>query len=267
VRQLVGGGHRVRVLVRDPARLGAHDPAVEVVRGDLTLPETLDRALEDIEQAFLVAPAMVLPRAAEHFSTAAARRGARHLVMVSSSAITIEPPAAIGRWHLTAEEQVKASGLAWTLLRPGNYASNTLRWAGSIRSQGAVFGPNGHGQTAPIDPRDIASVAVCALTRTGHESQTHVLTGPALLTPIEQVEKIGAAIGKALRFVEVPEAAARAGMLKAGLSEILADAILELIRSASSGRGAVVTRTVGEITGVEARTFDEWARDHAASFA
>jgi uncharacterized protein YbjT (DUF2867 family) len=266
LRLLVDGGHRVRALVRNPSKLARLDSTVEVVQGDYLQADTLAPAFVGIEKAFLVAPAIDLARAAEHFSTAAARGGARHLVMVSSATISMEPPTTIGRWHLAAEERVKASGLAWTLLRPGNYASNSLRWAGSIRAQGAVFAPGGAGRTAPIDPRDIGAVAAKALTSPGHEGRTHVLSGPELLTPVEQVQKIGAAIGKALRFVDVPEAAARGGMLKAGMSEVLVDAILELIRAAATGHGAAVTSTVHDVTGVAARSFDEWVRDHSVAF-
>jgi uncharacterized protein YbjT (DUF2867 family) len=267
VRQLVSGGHRVRVLARDPAKLAHLGAEVDVVQGDLTSPSSFAHAFSGVERAFLLAHAHDLPAVSASFAAAAKAGGVRHVVLVSSATILIEPKTTIGGWHLAAEENVKASGLAWTMLRPGNFASNALRWAGTIRTQGAVYAPNGDAKTAPIDPRDIASVAVKTLTTPGHEGATHVLTGPTVLTPKEQVDVIGAAIGKALRFVDVPDAAARAGMLKSGMSESLADAVLELLRPSRSGAESIVTASVREVTGVEARTFGAWARDHAGAFA
>ncbi len=262
LRQLVQGGHRVRVLARDPAKVAPLGAAGEVVRGDLTSPASLEGCFVGVRKALLMAPAHELPTVAEHFAASAKRAGVQHLVLVSSATILIDPRTVIGGWHLAAEEHVKGSGLRWTMLRPGNFNSNALRWAGSIRAQGAVFAPLGDGKTAPIDPRDIASVAVHALTREGHEGETHVLTGPDHLSPKEQVACIAEAIGKPVRFVDVSEAAARAAMLKSGMSETLADAVLELMRASNS----VKTDAVREITGEPPRTFAEWAKEHAAAF-
>jgi uncharacterized protein YbjT (DUF2867 family) len=268
-RLLVGAGQQVRGLTRDvskaPASLGA---GVSLVQGDFARPETLPAALAGVEKAFFVANAG--PRLAEVggvFFDAARDAGVRHVVAVSSGTVEYEPPGAIGRWHLALEERLKATGLAWTMLRPGNFASNTLRWAPMIRTQGAVFAPHGDGKTAPIDPRDIAAVAFAALTGQGHERTTLTLTGSEVVTPREQVEKIGAVLGKPLRFVEVPEEGARAGMLRAGMPEVMADALLEVIRTGARSGKAFKTTTVRDVTGNVARSFDDWLRDHVAAFA
>jgi uncharacterized protein YbjT (DUF2867 family) len=186
-------------------------------------------------------------------------------VLLSSDTTLMEPIGAIGRWHLAAEQQLEATGIAWTMLRPGNFASNVLRWVPMIKAQGAVFGPAG-GKSAPIDPYDIASVAVKALTTAGHEGKKYHLTGPELLTAAEQVDIIGAALGKALRYVEVPDEGARAGMLRSGMPEALADAVLELVGQARAGRGPASTTTVREVTGAEPRTFAMWVKAHLSAF-
>ncbi len=264
VRQLAGKGAMVRALTRDPSRLEV--PAgVEVVRADLLEPASLDAALSGAERLFLVAHAMDLPAAARNASVAAKRAGVRHVVMVSSGTIAIEPEVTIGRWHREAEEVMRASGLTWTFLRPGNFASNALRWAGTIRAQGAVFAPTG-GRTAPIDPRDIADVAVAALTEPGHAGKTHVLTGCEVMTAADQVATIAAVIGRELRFVDVPPAAARAGMAKSGMSEVLADAIVQLLVAGWESSDSVITSSVREITGHEPRSFAEWVRSNVAAF-
>ena len=267
VRLLLEASQQVRVLVRQPEKAAALRGRAEVVQADLLKPETLPAAFAGATKAFvLVGTISDIPAAAGPIFQAAERAGVRHVVFVSSGTIEIEPPTTVGRWHLEGEKHLKATSMGWTMLRPGNFASNTLRWAGPIKSQGAVFAPHGQHRTAVIDPRDIAAVAAKALTSPGHEQKTYVLTGPKPITTEEQVSSLAAVLGKPLRFVEVPEAGARAGMLKAGMGELLADAVLELQRPGRAMRQELTT-TVADVTGRAPRSFDEWARDHAAAFA
>ncbi len=129
-----------------------------------------------------------------------------------------------------------------------------------------VYSPYGEGKSAPIDPRDIAAVAVKALSTPGHEGKAYTLTGPEALTMGEQVAKIGAAIDRPLRSVDVPADAARAGMLKSGMPPRLVDALLELMAVARAGHSAIVSPAVAEVLGRPARTFDAWLHDHVAAF-
>lgn len=264
MRLLLARGERMRALSRDPARLAGKADGAEVVRGDLLQPETLGPALDGVEKALLVAGAEDLPAAAANIVRARSAT-LRHVVLISSWTIAFEPPTAIGNWHLAAEEVLKASGLAWTMLRPGYFASNALRWAGSIRAQGAVYAPVS-AATAPIDPRDIAAVAVRALTEPGHEGKTYVLTGEVVATPAQQVEQIAAALGKPVRLNEVPDAAAHAGMIKAGMPEALADAILELAHAGLARPEPDLSGDVRAVTGAAPRSFADWVRDHVAAF-
>ncbi len=238
-----------------------------MAQGDLLRPETLVGAFAGATKVFLMAGAQDLPVAAGH-ALAAARAGvARHVVLLSSGTTLTEPLVTIGKWHLAAEQQLEATGIAWTMVRPGNFASNSLRWAPMIKAAGAVFGPATRGRSSPIDPYDIASVAVKALATPGHEGKKYVLTGPALLSAAEQVAIIGAALGKELRFVEVPDAGARAGMLKSGMNEELADALLQLITLGRDGGEERQTTTVRDVTGAEPRTFSQWVQAHLAAFS
>jgi uncharacterized protein YbjT (DUF2867 family) len=95
---------------------------------------------------------------------------------------------------------------------------------------------------------------------------THVVTGGERMTPSDQVATIGAVLGRELRFVEVPHEAARAGMLKSGMSEALADSILQLVAAAREGHDSEVASTVADVAGHPPRTFAEWVRDHVHAF-
>src|SRR4051794_36146992 len=215
VQLLSARGHHLRALARNPARAETLRPGVEVAHGDLALPESLPGALAGVEKLFAMFHAHDIPALAPSLFEAARRAGVRHVVFLSSATIHIQPPTQIGRWHLAGEDALKASGMAFTMLRPGNFNTNSLRWAGSIRAQGKVFVPYAESPSTPIDQRDIAAVAAAALTTSGHEGKTYVLSGPEVLTPRRQVEIIAATIGRPLELVEVGEAGARAGMVNA----------------------------------------------------
>jgi uncharacterized protein YbjT (DUF2867 family) len=106
---------------------------------------------------------------------------------------------------------------------------------------------------------------VHVLTEDGHGDATHVLTGPQSLTEAERVRIVGEAIGRPARCEEIPPQTARRELLAEGVPAELVEAALahwaKLVTEPEP-----VTRTVEELTGSPARTFAEWARDHAGAF-
>jgi uncharacterized protein YbjT (DUF2867 family) len=114
-----------------------------------------------------------------------------------------------------------------------------------------------YGQAARslIHERDIAAVAVRALTEPGHGGRHYVLSGPAAITQIDQVH----AIGRPLRWEEVP-----AGQVADQLAGIPAGALKTWASFVAEPE--IVTQTVAEVTGTPARGFAQWARDHAEDF-
>ena len=130
VRQLVALGQPVRALSRSRDRAAKQlGPKVEIVEGDLNRPDEIDAWLEGVDRLFVLSHAHDLPNVAGPVFEAAKRAGVRHVVLNSSSTVLFEPPVKIGQWHATAEAKLEASGLQWTMLRPGNFDSNALRWA------------------------------------------------------------------------------------------------------------------------------------------
>jgi uncharacterized protein YbjT (DUF2867 family) len=266
VRLLLEAGEKVRVLVRDPSKAAALSAKVEVVKADLMQPETLAAAFKGADKAFiLVASIKDIPTAAGKIFEAAEKAGVKHVVFVSSGIIEYAKPAVIGDWHLEGERLLKSTSMQWTMLRPGNFASNSLRWAGMVKA-GIIFSTNAEHPSAVVDPRDIAAVAAKALSSPGHEGKTYVITGPVAMTAVEQVAILSKAIGKPLRVQVIPEAGALANMMKGGMPEALAAGILELTRPGNNMK-QVVTTTVADVTGRPARTYEEWLRDNARAFA
>ena len=267
VSQLRSTGCRVRAMTRNPR--SADFPAdVDVVGGDLTAPDTLDACLDGIDSVFLVwiaplaAAAPTLERIAAH---------ARRVVLLTSPHRTPHPffqqPNGLRAVHAGVEQLIESSGLRWTFLRPGPFAINCRNWwAPQLRIGDVVRWFYADAATAPVHERDIAAVAVRALCDEGHDGREHVLTGPASLTQREQVQIIGEAIGRPLRFEELSRESAREQMLAMTYPPPVADMLLNAY-AAAVGQPALVTSTVLDVTGAPARSFDEWAADHAGDFA
>jgi len=265
VSQLTAIGAQVRAMVRNPD--GASLPLqVEVMRGDLTAPETLDGCLNGIDKVFLVWTAP--PTAAAPCLERIAKQ-ARRIVFLSTPLKTSHPffqqpnpSRAMAEW---IERLIETSGLGWTYLRPGMFAANALRWwAPHIRADAVVRWPWLSAPTAPIHERDIAAVAVRALCEDSHAGAEYVLTGPESLTQSEQLSVIARVIGRPLRIEEIsPDQARREwdGLMPASVVNMLLDAW-----AAAIGQPAFVTSTFEEITRSRPRTFLEWTIDHAEEF-
>jgi uncharacterized protein YbjT (DUF2867 family) len=263
--RLAATGAQVRALVRNPgaARL---PPQVEMVHGDLTLPETLDACLDGVDKVFLVwtAPAAAVGPALERI-----RKHAGRIVFLSAPIKTHHPlfqqPNPLRAMVEQIERLIETSGLAWTILRPGMFAANALSWwAPQIRAGDVVRWPHLAAPTAPIDERDIAAVAVRALCEDGHAGAEYVLTGPESLSQFEQVSTIGRVIGRPLRVDEISPDEARRELSTIG--PLVAVNMLLQAWAAAIGQPAHVTSTVTEITGAPPRTFLDWATDNAAEF-
>ncbi len=267
VTQLIAAGATVRAMVRDPDTAGL-PPQVDVSRGDLTLPDTLDNSLQGIDAVFLVWTA---PPAAVAPALAGITTHVRRVVYLSAPLKTPHPffqaslPNPSSALHEHIEQLIETSAVEWTFVRPGMLASNALGWwAPQIRSGDVVRWPYLAAPTAPIDERDVASVAVRALLENGHAGAEYVLTGPQSLSQFEQVSIIGRAIGRSLRIEEMSPEEARREWAPTWPAPVV-NMLLESW-AAALGQPAYVTNSVAEITGTPARTYFDWASDHAQAF-
>ncbi|GLX05542.1 hypothetical protein Misp03_24690 [Microbispora sp. NBRC 16548] len=240
----------VLALVRDPVA-AVLPPGVEPVRGDLTEPGSFADTVEGITAAFLVWPFGTADGLAAVLDVVA--RHARRIVYLSSAA---RRPG-----EREAEELIRRTGREWVFLRPHAFAAGTLRWAADarFRADGVVSEPYGGAAMPLIHERDIAEVAALALTGRSPAGVAHELTGPETLTQAEQARVIGEAIGRPIRWEELPPSEGRKRMIAGGLPPEIADAILRA-RAELVGRPRPVTPRAG------ARDFRSWADQHAHRF-
>lgn len=266
VRQLTAAGERVRALVRAPAdATGLTGPNVELAAGDFEKPETLEAALRDVDKAFLLTP--LAERFVEWqsaFIKAAQRAGLKHLVKFSAMGAGV-PEIELLRLHGQTDDLLRGSGLPFTILQPNSFYQNILSSVETIKTQGAFYWPLKNAALSTVDIRDISAIAVQALTRSGHEGQTYVITGPEALTFEQAAEKLSAVLGRTIQYVDVPLSAAADSMRKAGMSEWDVRVVSELLGYFASGAVAAVTDTVPLLLGRPAISFEQFAKDYRAA--
>ena len=261
VAALAGREEGVRALVRDSA--GAALPAgVDVVQGDLELPESLTPALDGARAVFLLGGWGDMPGLLRRFG----RAGVEHVVLLTSRCVVGGmADNAITRMWLDSEAAVRDSGLAWTILRPSSYQANALRWRTQLQQGDIVRAPWPDIAVAAIDPADIAAVAAIVLTGPGHEGAAYSLSGPEPLRPGDQVAILAAVLGRPLRYEPLSDEQARAEMAP----DTPAPYIDAFFRFYSGGEfdDSAVLDTVAQMTGRPPRGFAQWARAHAHAFA
>ncbi|MGW2086255.1 NAD(P)H-binding protein [Streptomyces sp. NPDC001880] len=254
----------VRIMARDPGRVAGAGAGAEVVSGDYSDPASLVGVLHGIRTVFLVTN----PGGDDdsNFIRAAGSAGVRHVVKLSAAAVAdSRAEDLITRWQRRNEDLLRGSGMEWTLLRPRAFMSNTLSWVGSIRSDHVVRALYGASANACVDPRDVAEVAVRALTEDGHVGRTHTLTGPEAITAVEQTARLAELLCRPLRFEELEPEQARAA-LGARYPADIVEALLESAERGREGSKAEVDGTVAALLGRPAGTFRGWASDHLSAF-
>jgi len=261
VAGLLDRGERVRATSRTPQKLVL--PAeVEVFAADLDDPASFADALTGVKRVFLYADLNDPDALLATFAAA----GVRHVVVLSSSSVTF-PGAAEdfnGSRFLRVEEAVVRSGLAYTFLRPGGFASNAARWSWGVKGESAVPLPYPDAVQAPIHEQDIADVAVVALTTDTLVGAAPVLTGPERLTLREQVALIGDVIGRPVAVIEQTEAESSA-MLSRFVPAVWVRQIIKDWREAV-GANPRISGEYARITGRPSRTFRAWVVDHVELF-
>lgn len=266
--QLVARGVAVRALVRSPEKTAAVTaPGVDVVLGDLAQPASLDTALQGVTRALLLSPHH--PRQVElqgHFVAAAQRAGPIHIVKLSGLGTALDSPLHSGRWHAQTEQAIVDAGLPFTFLHPLFFMQNLLRSAAEVAAHGVLTAAMQAGRIAMIDARDVAAVAVTALTERGHTGRTYTLTGPEALSFAAVAEALSAAIGTRILYRDLSLADLRSQMVESGLPDWLIDVRMEFAAVLRADYAATVTPTVAAVTGQQPRTLAAFVREHAVLF-
>jgi uncharacterized protein YbjT (DUF2867 family) len=233
---------------------------------DYNRPETLRAAFHGCDTLFLLGPNALnqtdLERNAVEAATAA---GVRHIVKQSVMGAP-EEAYSLAHIHRPVEKAIEASGVAFTFLRPNSFMQNAVTFmAPTIRAEDTFYSASGVGRISHVDVRDIAAVAVKALTEPGHEGGIYTLSGPEALSYDEMAEELSNVLGRTIRHVSLPAADLKAAMLGEGMPEAIADRMLDLERYFREGHAGLVTGDVKRVTGREPGRFREYARETAST--
>lgn len=262
VEQLIAADQQVRAVARHPDRASMPD-GVELGAGDLSDALGLTPHLHGVDAVFLLWPfptvESVRTLGLVLIDTLAAH--VRRVVYLSATPAAAPPG---GFWR-AVEALIERSGLEWTHLRPTGFAKNTLIWGDQIRAGDVVRWPYPDSARSLIHERDIAAVAVQALTRDDLIGAMPVITGPETITQAEQIAEIGTAIGRELRYEDMPRDEAVAELVaKFGNADFVRTALN--VWAGFVNEPEVVTTAVAAITGRPARPFRDWAAEHADDF-
>jgi uncharacterized protein YbjT (DUF2867 family) len=223
----------------------------------------LTAALEGVERFFLVTAST---QQDENVLKVAKDAGVGHVVKLSTFEAVDPMMAEHVKWHREREELIRASGLAWTFLRPTMFMSTALDWAKSIRQEGVFYFPGGKGRVPVVDPWDVAAVAAAALTEPGHQGQAYALTGPEGLSFGQMADVLAQVIGNPVGYIDIPDKAVGEQMRKAGLPKYVIEGLVGTFAAVRAGRLDYCTGDVEKVTGRPPRSFEAWCHDHLAAF-
>jgi uncharacterized protein YbjT (DUF2867 family) len=233
---------------------------------DYNKPDTLRTAFQGCDTLFLLGPNALNQTELELNAVEAAKAaGIRHIV--KQSVMGAEEAYSLAKIHLQVEKAIERSGIGWTFLRPNSFMQNTVTFmAPTIRAEGAFYSASGDARISHVDVRDIAAVAVRALTNPGvHERKIYMLSGPEALTYDEVAAELSNALGRVIRHISLPPDDLKAGMLAEGMPEPIADRLLDLERYFRENRGSHITDDIRQVTGRDPRRFSEYVRETAAT--
>lgn len=269
VRRLSARGVPTRAMVRSTAKAEplADLPMVEIVEGDMARPETLAAALQGVTRAMLTSSASPdMLEVQSNFIDAARKAGVQHVVKLSGIMPERDSPFRFARMHGEIEHKLETSGMAYTHLRAGEFMQTYFRQVPAILAKGALLLPMEDARIASIDIADIAEVAAIILTTSGHEGKIYPLTGPEALTMAEVAEKLSAATGKSIRYINIAPEDARKANLERGMPPYNADSLVELFAERRKGKEATVSPVIATVFGRQPTSFSEFAERNAAVF-
>ena len=250
---------------------------VKPVQIDYNKPDTIERALKDVDRLFLLTPFQsdMVELSSNLVNAAKKSVAVKHIVKLSVMGADAEPGIIGGRLHRQAEKIIEESGISYTFLRPNFFMQNFVNFfSQTIKEQGAFYVPAGDGKVSFVDVRDIAAVAVQALSgnrsskngESKHMGKAYDITGGEALSYGEAAEILSKELGKKVNYVNISDEDARKGMKDMGADEWTINSMTELFGIAREGYLSEISPVVEQVTGKKPITFSQFARDYAEAF-
>lgn len=268
-KQLDAKGISFRALVRTANSSNALSSFknAEIVEGDFNNEDSIARALKGIDRAFLLTNSSEQAETLQSgFVEIAKRKGVKHIVKQSQLAAELHSPVRFLRYHAAVERKIIQSGLTYTFLRPNLFMQALLGFRETIAKQGKFFAAAGDAGISAVDTRDIAAVAVEALTNNGHENKTYDLTGPEAITHQQMAEELSKGLKHAIQYVNVSPNQMQQALIAAGFPLWQAEGLIEDYAHYVRGEASAISSSVQEVTGKPARNFKNFVHDYTQAF-
>lgn len=244
-----------------------NENGINTITGDFEEPASLERLPNDIGKIFLLsATSPKSPELQGNLVRIAKERGINHIVKVSARGSGVDANFNIGRFHGQTEKQIRDLGIPFTFLHPHSFMQNLLFEAQTIKEQDTVYSSMGDGKIAMIDARDIAMVAVKALTENGHEGKTYKLTGFEPVSYHDIVQELSTILGRKIRYISLSPETHHKEMLKAGMPVWLADDLVTLNQMYADNNAAEVSSDVEHVTGNKPISISRFLQDYKDNF-
>lgn len=226
---------------------------------------SMEQAMAGCDKLFLVLPLMEGMTRFGHLAVEAAKAaGIEYIVRSSGYAASSDAHWRLGREHGMVDQFVEDSGIPFTVLRPNTFMQNFSTAMVPMIKSGVIALPEEDASVSYTDVRDIAACAARLFEdNTDHENKFYALTGPEGLTLHQVAETISRASGREVRYTPVEEEAYVAALTGMGVPEWTVNMLVSLTRVVKLGMAGNVTKAVEYLTDQPARTFEDFATEHA----
>jgi uncharacterized protein YbjT (DUF2867 family) len=269
-REFIDHGVPVRFLVRDRLKADWYRgiPTIEVVGGDMAEPSSLVQALSGVTRVLMVSsPALDMARTQIRFIDACRSAGVRHLIKLSGLNAGRETTFLFSNMHKQVEEHLRASGMAWTSLRPTGFMQEYINEAPSVVNDDSLYLALDDVKLNPVDLLDVGKVGFRLLRDGGHEGETLPMTGPELLGMADIAQHLSAATGRKIRYVPVSPLERWRALVAAGVPTEVADALDKQVHERlQRGAESTIDLSTHHRFDVTPTPFSEFAKRHSVDF-
>jgi uncharacterized protein YbjT (DUF2867 family) len=274
---LLAKGHKVRAMVRreDERAESLRKLGAEVVLGDLTDLQSVHRAIEGCKRVyFSMSVSAAYLEATVNFAAVARHHGVEVIVnmsqmSVTGMSITETTDSPQHKQHWLAEQALSWSGLPVVTVRPTAFMEGFfLRLAANgVRESDELVLPLGDSRTSPIAAVDVARVVAAILDEpASHIGQIYNLTGPESADLEHYAHVFSEALGRTIRYRNVPVEAWSEKLRGLGVPEYLISHLAVLATLHGQGRFDRMTDDVFTLTGQQPMSMSEFVKQHAAEF-
>jgi uncharacterized protein YbjT (DUF2867 family) len=274
---LLAKGHKVRAMVRreDERAEALRQMGAEVVQGDLTDITSMHRVMEGCSRIYFgMSVAANYLEATVNTAAVARHHGVEVFVnmsqmTVTQMSITETTNSPQHKLHWLAEQALSWSGLPVVTMRPTVFLEGffLLLAAAGVRATDELAVPLGKGRTSPISAVDVASAVAAILDNPApHIGKIYNLTGPESADLDHYARVFSEALGRTIRYRDVPVTAWAAKLREMGVPEHLIAHLAAMADLHAQGRYDRMTEDLTMLTGKPATSMLDFVKLHAAEF-